>query len=55
MYKGKIKEVGLPQDIIHNPKHPYTKALVGAVPQFGSHYSLGRMQTILEEERKSYE
>ena len=55
MYKGKIKEVGLPDDIIHNPKHPYTKALVGAVPQFGSHYSLGRMQTILEEERKSYE
>lgn len=54
MYQGQIKEVGTPENILHFPKHPYTKALVGAVPQFGSHYSLGKMQTILEEERSRF-
>ena len=55
MYKGKIKEIGEPQEIIKSPKHPYTKALLGAVPQFGSHYTLGKMQSISEEERAQYE
>ncbi len=55
MYKGKIKEIGSPKEIIKSPKHPYTKALLGAVPQFGSHYTLGKMQSISEEERAQYE
>ena len=55
MYKGKIKEIGSPEEIIKSPKHPYTKALLGAVPQFGSHYTLGKMQSISEEERAQYE
>lgn len=55
MYKGKIKEIGSPEEIIKSPKHPYTKALLGAVPQFGSHYTLGKMQSISEEERVQYE
>jgi len=29
MYKGRIVEIGPKMDIIFNPKHPYTKALVG--------------------------
>jgi len=29
MYKGRIVEIGPKNDIIFNPKHPYTKALVG--------------------------
>ena len=51
MYRGKIMESGKPAEVLKNPKHPYTKALVGAVPQFGSHYSQSRMQSISDEER----
>lgn len=32
MYLGKIVEVGTTKQIINNPKHPYTKALVNSVP-----------------------
>jgi oligopeptide/dipeptide ABC transporter ATP-binding protein len=31
MYKGRIVEVGKKEEIIFNPSHPYTKALVGVV------------------------
>lgn len=55
MYKGKIKEIASPEEILKSPKHPYTKALLAAVPQFGNHYTLGKMQSISEEERSQYE
>ncbi len=32
MYKGKIVEQGLAKDIYHQPKHPYTKALLACRP-----------------------
>jgi len=32
MYLGKIAELGRTEDIIDNPLHPYTKALISAVP-----------------------
>jgi peptide/nickel transport system ATP-binding protein len=32
MYAGKIVEMGNPQKIIKSPQHPYTKALIAAVP-----------------------
>lgn len=35
MYLGKIVEHGTASDIINNPKHPYTKALINAVPEPG--------------------
>ena len=32
MYLGKIVEYGKPEQVIHNALHPYTKALIAAVP-----------------------
>ena len=33
MYNGKIVEVGARDQVIHDPQHPYTKALLSAVPE----------------------
>ena len=33
MYAGKIMEEGSDSDIFYHPKHPYTKALLKAVPR----------------------
>lgn len=35
MYLGEIVELGTTFSIFNNPKHPYTKALLNAVPKFG--------------------
>jgi peptide/nickel transport system ATP-binding protein len=32
MYLGRLVEVGPTEEIIHNPRHPYTQALVSSVP-----------------------
>ncbi len=32
MYLGRIMEIGLRQDVYGNPRHPYTRALLSAVP-----------------------
>jgi oligopeptide/dipeptide ABC transporter ATP-binding protein len=36
MYAGTIVEMGQAQEIISNPSHPYTKALIAAVPKLGA-------------------
>ncbi|CCV63798.1 Oligopeptide ABC transporter, ATP-binding protein [Alteracholeplasma palmae J233] len=36
MYAGKIVEYGLSEDIFYNPKHPYTWALLSAMPDLDS-------------------
>lgn len=33
MYLGRIVEIGRTQDVIENPSHPYTRALLAAVPE----------------------
>ncbi len=37
MYLGEIIEIGTVDDIFYNPKHPYTKALLSAVPEINNH------------------
>ena len=32
MYLGRLVEVGRPDEIFHNPKHPYTQVLLASVP-----------------------
>jgi len=36
IYRGHLVETGPAQDIVGHPKHPYTKALIDALPKFGS-------------------
>ena len=33
LYQGRIVERGTPQELFYNAQHPYTRALVNAVPR----------------------
>ena len=46
MYGGKIMETGSAAQIMNEPRHPYTQALIGATPEFGQHYSKEAMASI---------
>ena len=46
MYGGKVMESGTAEQIMKAPKHPYIRALVGALPEFGSHYTQKKMISI---------
>ncbi|MDR0532869.1 MAG: ABC transporter ATP-binding protein [Verrucomicrobiales bacterium] len=35
MFRGKIVEEGPTQEVLKNPQHPYTKALIECIPQLG--------------------
>ncbi len=54
MYNGCVVESGNAQNVMTNAVHPYTKALISSVPEFGSHYTKGKMAFISEEMRKSF-
>ena len=36
MYAGRLAEIGPVQSVIHDPRHPYTKGLMGSIPAIGA-------------------
>lgn len=44
MFRGKIVESGPTEDVLRNPRHPYTKALIACVPRLGVQQQ--KLQTI---------
>jgi peptide/nickel transport system permease protein len=46
MYGGMAMESGPADELLKNPLHPYTAALLAASPAFGSHYSQKKLLTI---------
>ncbi|MBP3357885.1 MAG: ABC transporter ATP-binding protein [Opitutales bacterium] len=40
MFRGNIVEEGLCKDVMYNPQHPYTKALINCVPRLNSNKKL---------------
>lgn len=51
MYHGNVVEMDSSEKIMKNPAHPYTKALISALPKFGEHYTKGKMASISKEEK----
>lgn len=46
MYAGRLAEKASASVIIHEPKHPYTKMLIGALPEVGQRYEGTQLEGI---------
>jgi peptide/nickel transport system ATP-binding protein len=44
MYAGRIVEIGAVREIVTNPRHPYTRGLMGSIPRLGG--ARGRLRQI---------
>lgn len=51
IYRGHIVESGPAKSVIANPRHPYTQALMDALPKFGHLWSGQRFNTLRSEPR----
>ena len=49
MYAGRIIETGTPEEIIDDPLHPYTKALINAIPEANAKNRMVKREVILGE------
>lgn len=52
MYRGHLVEIGPAGEVIRNPAHPYTRALIDALPKFGQCDDAGSFDTLLKRERQ---
>lgn len=53
IYKGHLVELGLGKEVIQNPRHPYTRALLDALPVFAHGKMVKRYETFLKKEREN--
>lgn len=51
IFRGNLMEVGPAEEVISNPLHPYTQALLDATPKFGQCQEMPRYGTLLGAER----
>ncbi|MEM7342781.1 MAG: oligopeptide/dipeptide ABC transporter ATP-binding protein [Chloroflexota bacterium] len=49
MYAGKLAEIGPKHEILSRPKHPYTEALLAAVPKISARYQGKKRQILVGE------
>jgi len=52
IYRGNLMELGPAENVIRHPKHPYTQALIDAVPKFGHSKEAQRYGTLLGKEHE---
>jgi peptide/nickel transport system ATP-binding protein len=55
IYKGNLMELGPADEVIQNPKHPYTQALIDALPKFGHCGDIKHYGTLLGAPRAASE
>jgi len=53
IYRGNLVEMGPGEEVIQKPKHPYTQALLDALPKFVHRDKVKRHDTLLKEERNA--
>jgi oligopeptide/dipeptide ABC transporter ATP-binding protein len=51
IYKGNLMEIGPAEEILHNPKHPYTQSLIDALPKLNISSNKKRFNSLLRTER----
>jgi len=55
IYRGDLMEMGPADEVIRNPKHPYTQALIDALPKFGDCGEIKHFGTLLQAVREGSE
>lgn len=55
IYRGNLMELGPADQVIHNPVHPYTQALIDALPKFGDCGEIRTYGTLLGVPREESE